>query len=176
MTDLRHLAVRYRLGLQDSESLVRIADMLLEEKCYTPAVIELSILESPVMSEAGPLFERVCLELGITVPTKDEAVYELLRYHLETIVAGTCKPRAGLEAVMREIYFPHLAAEVCKEYVGDSRGLQHLIGAFWSYDELMERPAEVSWDGKYGAEAIARWEEFVRQHARGWLQKYDRVA
>ena len=176
MIDLRHLAARYRLGLQDSESLVRIADTLLEEKRDTPAVIQLSILESPVMADADPLFERVCSESGVAVPTKDGAVDELLRHHLGSIASGSCRPREGLEAVMREIYYPHFAGDPCKEYVGDSRGMQHLIGAYWSYDDLMERPREVSWDGKYGAEAVARWEDSVRQYARDWLQKYNRVA
>ena len=176
MTDLRHLAARYRLGLQDTESLVRIADTLLEEKRDTPAVIQLSILESPVMADAGPLFERACAELSVAVPTRDEAVDELLRHHLESIASGTCQPHEGLEALMREIYYPHFAGEPCKEYVGDSRGMQHLIGAYWSYNDLMERPREVSRDGKYGSEAIARWGDSVRQYARDWLQKYDHVA
>ncbi len=176
MTDLRHLAARYRLGLQDSESLVRITDTLLEEERDTPAVIQLSILESPVMAEAGPLFERACAELSVDVPTRDEAVDELLRHHLESIASGASEPREGLESVMREIYWPHFAGEPCKEYVGDSRGMQHLIGAYWSYDDLTERPREVSWNGKFGAEAIARWGDSVRQYARDWLQKYDHLA
>src|SRR5687768_9576183 len=138
MTDLRHLAVRYRLGLQDTESLVRVADILVQEGRGTPAVTQLSILESPIMPDAGPLFERMCTELNIAVPTKDEAVDELLRHHLDAVASGTCRPRAGLEAIMREIY-PHIAGEPCKEYVGDSRGMQHLIGDYWSYDDLMER-------------------------------------
>jgi len=176
MTDLRHFAARYRLGLQDSESLVHIANTLLEEGRDTSAVVQLSILESPVMADAGPLFERVCTELSVAVPTKNEAIDELLRHHLESIASGACQPREGLEAVMRELYWPHFAGEPCKEYVGDSRGMQHLIGAYWSYDDLTDRPHEVSWDGKYGAEAIARWGDSVRQYARDWLQKYDHVA
>ena len=176
MTDFRHLPVRYRVGLQDSESLVSVADTLLEEGRDTPAVIQLLILESPVMADVGPLFERVCAELNVGIPTKDEAVDELLRHHLRSIASGTTQPREGLEAVMREVYWPHFAGEPCKEYVGDSRGMQHLIGAYWSYDDLTERPREVSWDGKYGAEALARWGDSVRQYARDWLQEYDRVA
>ena len=171
MLDLRHLAARYRLGLQDSESLVRIADMLLEESRNTTTVIQLSILESPVMADAGPMFERVCLELGVTVPTKHEAVDALLRYHLESIASGARPARDGLEAIMRELYWPYFACEPCKQYVGDSRGMEHLIGAYWSYDDLIERPREVSWDGKYGAAAISRWEHSVRRYAKDWLQK-----
>lgn len=142
-----------------------IADTLLEEGRDTPAVIQLAILESPVMAEAGPLFERVCAELSAAIPTKDEAIDELLRYHLRSIASGTTQPREGLEAVMREVYWPGFADEPCKERLGDSRGMQHLIGAYWSYDDLTEGPR-----------AIARWGDSVRQYARDWLQKYDRRA
>jgi len=176
MLDLRDIAVRYRLGLIDTESLIRVADTLLAEGRDTPAVVQLSILDSPIMADAAPLFERACTELGVPIPSKDEAVDELLRTYLESIASGGRPPREGLETVMREVYFPHFASEPCKKYAGDSHGFEHLIGLYWGYDDLMERPRQVSCDGKYGAEAITRWGELVRQQARDWLQKYDHVA
>ena len=48
---------------------------------------------------------------------------------------------------MREVYFPHFSSEPGKRYVGDSRGMEHLIGAYWVYDDLRARP-EVSFKGK----------------------------
>jgi hypothetical protein len=176
MLDLRHIAVRYRLGLVDTESLIRVADTLLAEGRDTPAIIQLSILDFPVMADVAPIFERACTESGVTIPTKAQAVDDLLRSHLEAIVSGERAPREGLDAVMREIYNPYFADEPCKKYVGDSHGLQHLIGLYWGYDDLMERPRQVSCDGEYGAKAIARWGELVQQQARDWLQKYDHVA
>lgn len=176
MIDIRQLVVRYRLGLQDPESLVRAADSLLAEGHTEPAVIELSILESPIMADVAPLFERVCAELGVMIPSKDGAIDDLLRSYLESIAAGTIPAHDGLSAIMREVYFPHFASEPCKKYVGDSRDMEHLIGAYWAYDDLTDRPRECSWDGKYGAEAIASWEQSVRQHARDWLAKHAQVA
>jgi hypothetical protein len=176
MLDLKHLAIRYRLGLLNTESLVEIADKLLEEGRDTPSVIHLSVLESPIMAEAAPIFERICAEHKVIIPTREEAIIELLRFQLESIASGAIAPRKGLEAMMRESYFPYFAGEPSKKYVGDSRDLEHLIGAYWGYDDLVERPREVSWDGKYGAEAIASWEESVRQYARNWIQKHNCIA
>jgi hypothetical protein len=175
MLDLKHLAIRYRLGLLNTESLVEIADKLLEEGRDAPSVIQLSILESPIMAEAAPIFENICAEYKIKIPTKDEAINKLLRFQSESIASGAIAPRKGLEATMRESYFPYFAGELSKKYVGDSRGMEHLIGAYWSYDDLVERPRQVSWSGKYGAEAIESWEESVRQYARDWIQKHDSV-
>ena len=175
MVDLEHLAIRYRLGLLKTESLVEIADKLLEEGRDTRSVIQLSILESPIMADAAPLFEKICAELGIAIPTKDEAVNQLLHFQLESIASGSVSPRKGLEAMMQEIYYPFFAGETCKKYVGDSHGMEHLISAYWSYDDLVERPREVSWDGKYEKEAIASWENSVRQYAKDWIQKHSSV-
>jgi hypothetical protein len=175
MFDIRQFAVRYRLGLQDTESLVRAADTLLGEGHTEPAITELSILESPIMAEAAPVFERACAELGVTIPSKAEAVNELLRIYLKSIASGTRQPRDGLAAIMREVYFPHMAGEPCKRYVGDTNGIEHLIGAYWAYDDLTERP-ECSWDGKHGAAAITGWEQSVRQYARDWLEKFDHTS
>jgi hypothetical protein len=158
-----------------TEELIGIADKLLENGHDTQSVIALLILESPIMVEAAPIFEKICAELDVAIPTKDEAINKLLHFQLEAIASGTVTPRKGLEAMMREIYYPYFAEEPCKKYVGDSRGLEHLIGAYWSYDELIQRPRGVLWGGKYGAKAIASWEESVRQYAQNWIQKHDTV-
>jgi hypothetical protein len=113
--------------------------------------------------------------MGVAIPSRGEAIDELLHFYVESIASGMRAPHDGLSAMMREIYFPHFASEACKKYVGDSCGMEHLIGAYWAYDDLTERP-ECSWDGKHGAEAIAAWERSVRQYARDWLEKYDHVA
>ncbi len=173
MLNLRHIAARYRLGLQDSESLVRVADTMLAEGCEAPAIVQLSILNPQVMSDAGPLFERLCEQCGVNIPSKYEAINELIRFHLKDIASGDCTPREGLELFMRELYKPYLAGESNREYVGDSRGLEYLIGAYWSYDDLIERSRQVSWDGKHGAKAISAWENSVRQYARDWLNRHE---
>jgi hypothetical protein len=176
MADLNHLATRFRLDLLDTAALVRVAEQLLEEERDTPAVIGLLTLENPIFADAAQLFEKLCLEQGIVIPTKDEAIINLLRLQLDSIASGAIVPHEGLAAMMREIYFPYFAGEPCKKYVGDSRGLEHLVGAFWNYDDLIEHPNRVSWDGKYGTAAITAWEASVRQYARDWITKHNRVA
>ena len=39
--------------------------------------------------------------------------------------------------------------------MGDSHDQQDIIGNYYSIDDIEERPDEVSWDGKFGVEAIA---------------------
>ena len=54
-------------------------------------------------------------------------------------------------------------------YVGEEYGVAQLIGYFYGYDDLEERPAEVSFDGRYGAEAIASLDAEVIRLAKAWL-------
>ncbi|MDB6124775.1 MAG: hypothetical protein JWQ71_3768 [Pedosphaera sp.] len=175
MLDLRHEAARYRLGVLDTESLVRIADALLKEGRNSTAAVQLLLLESPVVAEAAPIFERMYAECGITVPTKDEAIDDLLRFHLTSITSEARPPREALHVLMKEVYFPYISNEPTRKYFGDSRDLEQLIGAYWGYDDLQDRPREVSFEGRHGAEAIALYDEHVRELARDWLQRHGRA-
>lgn len=176
MFDLQKFVVRYRLGLEDTESLIQAANNLLADGHTEPAIIELLLLESPIRSEAVPIFERVCAQLGVKIPGEHDAIEEKLCDLLEAIASGALSPRMGLELVMREVYWLHVSKLANKKYVGDSVGLEMLIGAYWGYNDLMERPQEISFAGKYGPEAIAAWEQYVRQQAKDWLEKHKRPA
>jgi hypothetical protein len=62
-----------------------------------------------------------------------------------------------------------------KKYVWDSHGLEHLIGAYWSFDELESRPDEVSFRGLYGNAAVKALEQHMVELAEDWLRKHDRA-
>ncbi|MBX7246446.1 MAG: hypothetical protein K1X53_13195 [Candidatus Sumerlaeaceae bacterium] len=170
MFDLRHAAVRYRLGLLGTEALVHIADLLLEEGCDSAAAVQLATLESPVMPEVAPLFERACAECGIIVPSMGEAIDEMLRFHVESIASGVRPPREALGDLMSQVYYPHISHESVREFIGDSRGLEQLIGAYWSYDDFLERP-DCLFKGRQGEAAIPFFDEHVRELARAWLRR-----
>lgn len=56
--------------------------------------------------------------------------------------------------------------------VGDSHGIEHLMGAYYGYDDLDERPDEVSFEGRYGADAIAALDDDIRRLAAEWLDAH----
>jgi hypothetical protein len=123
------------------------------------------------MPEAGRLFERLCAEWGVSVPTHDAAIVQLIRHYAEAIASGVLEPWKGLCRLMNEVYWPHVSEEPTKEYVGDSRGLEQLIGDYYYFDDLIE-----DWELRKNASAFAKkvseWEESVRQHAREWLERH----
>ena len=170
--NIQLIAGRYRLGLANGEDLVGVADALLEGGQSDDAVIELASLSNPIMSEAGPLFENMCSKLSVVIPNSADAISMVLHESMLTIVSDQSATRRELTHLVRNIYYPILSKEHSTKYVGDSRGLENLIGAYWMYDEVHERPNEVSFQGKYGQEALLLLDKHVRQLANEWLQRH----
>lgn len=164
-------AARYRLGLLPSSELPSLAMAALEAGLESSSFCELVGEPHPTLVDHGPVFERALRQCSIALPSTAAAIDYLLRHYLQAIASGALPPRQGMFQVIKELYHPHIDDQPAREYVGDQCGLQHLIGAFYSYDELEERPREVSFEGLYGPAAIPAFDRYVRQLAKDWLQQ-----
>lgn len=170
-TDLHIAAARYVLGSLPSWEFPRIANALLDAGVYSQAVGELATTPNPTMSDAGPVFERALVEMRIELPSKEEAVWMLLRHFVEQLASRRVTGRKGLRAII-DVYNYVDPAEKSRDYVGESHDIQHLVGAYWSYDDLEERPTEVSFHGRYGRDAVQALDEDVIRLAREWLEQH----
>jgi hypothetical protein len=165
-------AARYSLGVATSEELVETADETLAHGTYTLALGELAGTTNPVMADVGPLFERSLQELGVAHFSKEDAVWVLLRHYIGRIAQGMALPRVEFRRVLQGVYYPAELYQKSAKHVGDSHGLDQMIGCFYGYDDLEACPTEISFAGKYGDDAVlALDDEFVRQ-AKSWLEKY----
>jgi hypothetical protein len=132
--------------------------------------VKLAIVDHPTMAEVGPLFEELCAQLGQPIPDIEDAADIVASAILQEIADGSVEPEAGLRQLMEDLYWPHVQSEdEAGAYVGESHGLQHLVGARSGYDDLRERPEELSIDGAFGGAAIPLLDEQVRGYARDWL-------
>ena len=141
--DLQLAAARYVLGDLSSAELARIADGLLDQGIYSMAIGELATTRHLVMADAGPLFEQALRDLKVEMPSREEAVWVLLRHHIGRIAYEDVAPREGLRSVM-DVYNRAAPQAHCHTYVGDSHGIQQLVGAYWEYDDLEVRPVGAS--------------------------------
>ncbi len=173
MPSLEVAAARYRLGRETAESLRDLGVSLVADG--VDAAVPLAIVDELTLAEVGPVFERVCDGLHCALPTFDQAIDIVVAAQLTDIVSGSVAPYAGLERLMNDVVRAHVNGETgagAGHYVGESRGLQHLIGAYWGYDELLERPSEISVAGGYGDDAIAALNAHVIEFARDWLRDH----
>jgi hypothetical protein len=168
------VAARYRLGLLTSDELPGLAMAALEAGFESRALCELACERHPTFAEHQQIFERALRDCGVSMPETDVAVEYMLRHYLQSIASGGMSPQEGMRRVVTDIYYPYISDHPVREYVGDQRGLEHLIGAFYAYDDLYERPGQVSFEGLYGPKAVPAFDRHLRQLAEEWLQRNGR--
>ena len=167
--DLRLAAARYALGELATTEIVRIADALLEEGAYSQAIGELATTPRLVMADAGPLFEDVLRELKVEVPSPDGAIWVLLRHHIGRIAYQDVPPREGLQAVL-DVYNLADPPPQSETYVGESHGIERLIGAYWEYNDLLVRPAGESLEPH--PEELMALDDVVVRAANKWVGEH----
>jgi hypothetical protein len=86
---LEVVVARWILGLVPSEELPDIAVHALEVGLDTPALRQLAGELRPIMRDAGPIFEKVLVELGTRLPTKSEAGLIVAREYATEITEGS---------------------------------------------------------------------------------------
>jgi hypothetical protein len=99
-------------------------------------------------------------------PSKAQVEWTLLGV-LRRIAKGTVQPRVGLGEVVAA-YHGWVGADNAG-FVGEEFDIAQLIGYFYGYDDLEERPGQVSFDGQYGGQGIASLDAAVVQRAQAWL-------
>ena len=170
LESLQIAAAKLRLGLLQSRELAHLAMAALDEGHSGVSLGELAVERIPSLREHEGLFLEALQECGIQMPSAERAVEILLGHCVEMIATGAIQPYDGLEQMMSKLYHPYISDIPVARYVGDQRGLQHLIGAYHAYDDLRFRPEEVSFEDLYGDEALIALDQSVRRLAQAWLR------
>lgn len=94
----------WRLAVGDlpSEQLTDLACAALARGVDSPSLSELAGLPSGVVREAADLFRASLDELGVPVPSEEEALWNLVRWTARRIVAGKTPPIEGARWIWRE--------------------------------------------------------------------------
>lgn len=87
---------------------------------------------------------------------------------LSRIARGLVPPRAGLGELVAS--YQAAPQEEAPRYVGDEYGIALLYGYFYAYDDLEERPLEVSFAGEYGSAAFQALDREVVRLAGDWVR------
>lgn len=106
------------------------------------------------MADAGPLFESALQELGIAVPSPDDAAWILLRYHVGRVADCEVAPRQGLRAILEDVYYPAELHAQRERYGADMYDVGSFHSSFHFHDDLEACPGEVSFEGLYGEYAM----------------------
>jgi hypothetical protein len=170
---LRYLAAKFGLGILDPDSIQGAIDNLMDEGIYHDDFLEVMDLKAPRMDQVIQPFLRTLKRLGIEAPEKEEAVWLLIDHHTSRIAMQKVEAIEGLKQLKTDIYKGYNLQTLTKKYVGDSHGIEHLIGLYWGYQEMLERPNEVTYGGMTGSEGIEKIECEIVLEAKRWKKKYS---
>jgi hypothetical protein len=163
-------AARHRLGLETADGLRTLGIQLLA--AGHDEALPLAIADDASLAELTPIFERLCERRGVPLPAIREARRTVTQRILRDIAEDNAPPEAGLALIVRELE-PWQEDEPdasTSTYLGQSWGLHHLVGAYWSYDDLRDGTASI--DGTIGMAAIPLLDAEVVRLAHEWLQTH----
>ena len=93
----------WSLSRLPSAQLPEIATEWLAQGLDTSSLRILAGINSPTMSEAGPLFEKALSELKLSPPLKEAALTYLARHYAQQIIDGTITPYEGASRIWWEV-------------------------------------------------------------------------
>src|SRR5260221_10856587 len=136
---LAELAARYVLGDVLSDDLPTFAVDALVRGMDTPSLAALAgATRATDSAELRELFEAALSELRIALPSRRSAA-ELLKVCLaRKVLQGTVPPRQGASEIVQLRY--RVESDFAdRRYAGDGFDIAHLLGAYYSYDDVDEK-------------------------------------
>jgi len=177
MIKLNYIAAKMAFNQITAIEIQNIVDGLLNDSVYADEFLDIIDIKNPSLADVLPPFSKFLEKQGIDVPNKDEAVWQIIEHHIENILNGVSDPLESLCSLIKDVYWDYDFHTPTKEYLGDSHAIQDLIGLYWGYDDMKERPNEISCNNKFGVEGIAELKKEILISAKEWKEKFDnRVA
>lgn len=166
-SNLKLQAARYRLGCVTGDDLVRTADRSLSDGLESESLVLLAISTDPVLPEVAPLFEKALFELGVGLPTAEDAYRAVVGHHFSSIASGCVKPLDGIKALLEDL------GRWSEEWAEECFGIRGVILLFWGAVELGSQPAgTMSFEGMVGEDAMDAVAKRIRKQAQEWLSTH----
>lgn len=172
MTELQYIAARMAFDKVDAQEIRTAVDGLMEEGFYSDDFLAIIDSNPPTLADVLPPFRSYLQKSGIGIPDRDTAVWQLIRDHVSKIVDGSTSPFEGLKHLIADVYRNFDFHTPTKKYLGDSHGIEQLIGLYWGHDDMVERPKEVSCNGKYGVEGFRELEKEILKSSMDWMSNF----
>jgi hypothetical protein len=172
MPDLRYLAACLAFENVDAQEIRDVVDHLIDAGTYSDEFLPIIESTPPTLRDVVAPFRAYLEKSGNHIPDKDTAVWQIIQHHVSSIIAGAVKPFEGLRRLIADVYWDYDFHKLAKEYLGDSHGIEHLIGLYWGRDDMLERPTEISCSGKHGEEALLELDKEILNRCKEWMQNF----
>jgi hypothetical protein len=167
MNKLEYIANKLAFNKVSADEIQAVVDGLLNEGTYSDDFLEIINSTPACLAEVLPPFLKYLKSLGIYIPSKDEAVWNLIAHHIRKIADKEVPPTDGLTKLIEDVYWDYDFHSSARQYLGDSHGIHCLIGLFWEYDDICDCANE-KYYGKPVTEMIEELKLAVIEEARRW--------
>ena len=151
--DMKDASGFYVMGHFRGDDLPPIATDALAEGFDSASLRVLAGEMNPAMSDAGPLFERSLAEIGLRLPTKQEAALIIGKHYARRILRGDLTPYEGAVRIWYN---------VSNRLSAPCQVLLHFVGAASEIEDIPER-GHLPWTRR---RLIRQYEEDIKKSAR----------
>lgn len=123
---------RYIAGKLDTEDLVEFANGKLADGVYSDHFLSILDETPKIWVPISDHFEEAVKEMGCEMPSFDDAIWRLVKYHITLISKGSVSPTKQFREMLNDIEGFSLHDGI-KEYVGDNIGISRMYG--WYHED-----------------------------------------
>jgi hypothetical protein len=116
---------RYAADKLDAKALVQFADNKLEQGIFSECLLNILDEEPKFWGSVSVLFEKAVNELGYKIPSFEEAIWILTKYHITLISLGCISPTKQFKEMLNDIDRFDLY-KGSKEDIGDNIGISKM--------------------------------------------------
>lgn len=161
------------LNAEHVQAIQRIIDSLMNEGVFYDEFLEIVHPTSNLTEDFMPAFKESLKNLNCHIPEdREQALWLILKRYISHIVNGEIDPLEGVKQIIEDVYWSYDFDSKTKEFVGDSHSIEHLIGLYWGYEDMIEEPDDVSYKDQYGEAGIVELKKDILILAKQWLEKY----
>ncbi len=148
------LAVKYAAGVLHTEDILEYVNGQLDKGTWSDVFLEILDCDPKSWSDISGLFEKYLKEVGVTLPSLEEAVRNLVEHHVALIASGSVTPCDQFRKMLQEIDNYDYYSKT-QDYVGDDLGIHRMYGWFYenyyTVDQINHGILEESkvWMSKY---------------------------
>lgn len=168
---LHYHAAKLAMGKLNADEIKAIIHGMVDEGFYIDDFLDALDTSRPRLDDVMPGLLAAFSHHEIIVPDREQAVWRLIEHHLKAIAAGESDPLEELAKLIADIYWDYDFPARTKEYLGDSHGIEFLIGAYWEADDLREN---ASGRGPNAGASAEQWAELRNQvflQSKRWLAR-----
>ncbi|EON88682.1 hypothetical protein [Plesiomonas shigelloides] len=131
-TEEEFLAIKYAAGILHTKDILEHVNSQLDKGTWSDVFLEILDCDPNGWVGISALFEKYLNEIGVLIPTLEEAVSELVEHHVLLIASGTVTPCVQFKKLLEEIDNYDYYSKT-QDYVGDELGIHQMYG--WYYDD-----------------------------------------